>query len=152
MLLNNFCAWTRGKYQGFFLFNLSLFTKDRFSLRSSFMVHRVSKGFRSRDGEISSLFYNFSFSFVQIRIIVISEPVEALADLLRVVFWVGISVFEIVQIREGFPPGFISKITRLKLTHRPKSGINYFFFKLNLSTLVTLLKIFLSLSMLSGLS
>ena len=83
------------------------------------MVHRVSKGFRPRDGEIPSLFYNFSFSFVQIRIIVISEPVEALADLLRVVFWVGISVFEIVQIREGFPPWFISKITRLtlKLTH-----------------------------------
>ena len=114
----------------------------------------MGKGFRSRDGEISSLFYDFSFSFVQIRIIVISEPVEALADLLRVVFWVGISVFEIVQIREGFPPGFISKITPLTLAHKLTKVRHQliFFFKLNLSTLVTLLKIFLSLSMLSGLS
>ena len=83
------------------------------------MVYRVSKGFRSRDCKIPSLLYNFSFSFVKIQIIVISKPVEALTDLLRVVFRVGISVFEIVQIREGFSPGFISKITlsTLKLTH-----------------------------------
>ena len=77
------------------------------------MVHRVSEGFGSCDGEISSLFYDFRVSFVLIQVIVVREPVEALADLLRVVLGVGISVFEIVQIREGFSPVFISKITRL---------------------------------------
>ena len=77
----NLCA---GK-QGLFLFYLFLVTRDRFSLRSSLMVYRVSEGFGSRDGKVPSLFYNFSFSFVQIQIVVISKPVEALTDLLRVV-------------------------------------------------------------------
>ena len=73
------------------------------------MVYRVSEGFGSRDGKVPSLFYNFSFSLVQI--VVISKPVEALTNLLRVVFRAGISVFEIVEIREGFSPVFISKIS-----------------------------------------
>ena len=52
------------------------------------MVHRVSEGFGSCDGEISSLFYDFRVSFVLIQVIVVREPVEALADLLRVVLGV----------------------------------------------------------------
>ena len=79
------------------------------------MFYRVSKGFRSGDGKISSPFDNFSFSFVQLQIIVVSKPVEALTDLLRVVFGVGVSQFEIVQIREGFSPVFISKMTPLHI-------------------------------------